>query len=273
LTPSHYKLLVIDIDGTLIDRYGDVSAQNLEALSLARSSGIGVSLCTGRALTSCLDLIKQLELDNYHIFFDGALVSRPGAEDEIYAKPISPAVLREMAAFAREHGIELDLYTTNHYFAERESWSTDAHRRFFSTEATISEFSRLIGRERIIKGGMAVTNAGETAAFEAFKKHFAGRLHISQVRIPTYPEVTFINIVAPDTSKGKALEALAAHLGIPLGEVVAVGDGQNDLSLLGTAGLAVAMGNAHEELKKIADHITLNVEEHGLAAAIKKFLV
>jgi hypothetical protein len=273
LTSPHYKLLVIDIDGTLIDRYGEVSAQNLEALSLARRAGVGVSLCTGRALTSCLDIIEKLALDNYHIFFDGALVSRSTPGDEIYARPISPDVLREMAEFTRGHGLELDLYTTNQYFAERESWSTDAHRRFFSTEATISGFGRLIGRERIIKGGMAVTNPGEEAAFAAFKKHFEGRLHISQVRIPTYPGVTFINIVAPDTSKGKALEALAAHLGISLSEVAAVGDGQNDLSLLGTAGLAVAMGNAHEELKKIADHITLNVEEHGLAAAIKKFLV
>ena len=76
-----------------------------------------------------------------------------------------------------------------------------------------------------------------------------------------------------EKTKGKALEKLAYHLGFSLAEVVAVGDGSNDISLLSTAGLGIAMGNAHEEVKKVADHITLNVEEHGLAAAIKRFLV
>ena len=64
--------------------------------------------------------------------------------------------------------------------------------------------------------------------------------------MPTFPEVTFNNILAPGTSKGMALEALAAYLGMSLAEVMAVGDGKNDISLLSTAGLGIAMGNAHE---------------------------
>jgi Cof subfamily protein (haloacid dehalogenase superfamily) len=272
LTP-HYKLLVIDIDGTLIDRYGDVSAQNLEALALARHAGVQVSLSTGRSLRSCLGIIEKLSLGSYHIFFDGALVSGPDLAGEIYTRLISPPVVRQMIDFSRRHGLTLDLYSATHYFAEHETWSTEAHRKFFGIEPTLGDFNQLNERERIIKGGLAITNPEEEAALEAFIKYFAGRLHVSRVKVPTFPDVTFINIVAPGTSKGIALEALAAHLGIPLDEVAAVGDGQNDISLLDTAGLAIAMGNAHEELKKIADHITLSVEEHGLAAAIKKFLV
>jgi len=68
------------------------------------------------------------------------------------------------------------------------------------------------------------------------------------------------------------LEALASHLGVSLTEVVAVGDGTNDISLLTSAGLAIAMGNAPDEVKAVADHVTLDVDHSGLAAAVNQFL-
>ena len=80
-------------------------------------------------------------------------------------------------------------------------------------------------------------------------------------------------MIAPDVSKGTALEALASFLGIPLTEVMAIGDGGNDIPLLSSAGLAVAMGNASDELKAVADYITLDVDHNGVAAAISKFLL
>jgi hydroxymethylpyrimidine pyrophosphatase-like HAD family hydrolase len=80
-------------------------------------------------------------------------------------------------------------------------------------------------------------------------------------------------VVAPDVSKGKALEALASFLGISLTEVMAIGDGINDIPLLSSVGLAVAMDNASDELKAVADHVTLDVDHHGVAAAINKFLL
>lgn len=273
MTTHRYSLLVIDIDGTLIDRYGEISVENREALALARSSGTRVSLSTGRSFKSSLRIINQLSLDGYHIFFDGALVSSPYPYEEVYAQPIDKAVLEQMIEFADANDIDLELYTTTQYFARRETWSTEAHRRFFGIEPVIRDFARLWERERVIKGGLVVMNPEEEAKAESFSRHFADRLHFSQVKVPTFPDVTFNNILAPNTSKGIALEALAGYLGISLAEVVAVGDGKNDISLLSAAGLAIAMGNAHEEVKKVADHVTLNVEEHGLAAAIKKFLV
>jgi Cof subfamily protein (haloacid dehalogenase superfamily) len=268
-----YKLLVIDIDGTLINRYGDVPLENREALALVRSSGMQVSLSTGRSLKSSLSIINQLSLDSHHIFFDGALVSRPHASEEVYVQTIDREVVGQMIEFARSHDIDLELYSTTDYFAQRETWSTEAHRQFFGVEPAIVDYTGLWERERIVKGGLVVTNTDEEAKARRFDDHFAGSLHFSQVKVPTFPDVTFINILAPGTSKGIALEALASHLGIRLAEVVAVGDGKNDISLLCTAGLGIAMGNAHEEVKKVADHITLDVEEHGLAAAIKELLI
>ena len=92
-------------------------------------------------------------------------------------------------------------------------------------------------------------------------------------KTPAYPEVDFINVLAPEVSKGKALEALASYLGIALNEVIAIGDGANDVSLLSKAGLAIAMDNGTAELKAVADYVTLDVDHSGVAAAIERFLL
>ena len=268
-----YKLLVIDIDGTLIGRDSIVSAENRAVLAKARELGVQVSLSTGRGIKACLNVIDQLSLDSCHISFDGALVSNHTLSREVYVKPINKAVVRQMVEFAHSHNLDLELYSASHYFAERETWSTGAHRDFFGTEPTILDFNGLWEKERIIKGGMVATTPREAVRARDFCDRFADRLHASWVRTPHYPGIDFINILSPGVSKGKALEALASYLGIALSEVIAVGDGTNDIPLLTAAGLAVAMGNASEEVKAVADHVTLDVEHNGLAAAIERFLL
>jgi len=268
-----YKLLVIDVDGTLVNRYGNISLKDREALAKAHDVGVPVSLSTGRVLKACLSIIGQLSLDSYHIFFDGALVSSPSQGKEVYAQPISKVVVRQMVEFAQSHNIDLELFSVTHYFVERETWSTEAHRQFFGVQATMVDFTNLWERERIIKGGLVTTTPQEVAKARRFCHQFSDRLHFSWARTPAYPGVDFINLLAPRVSKGKALETLASHLGVSLTEVIAVGDGTNDIPLLTSAGLAIAMGNAPDEVKAIADYITLDVDYSGVAAAINKWLL
>jgi len=266
-----YKLLVVDVDGTLVGRDGAISSKDSQALTKARQKGIAVSLSSGRATRACLGIIHQLSLDGYHIFFDGALVSNPTQDREVYAQPLSRPVVKQAIEFAHLNDIRLELYSATHYFAEQETWSTKVHREFFSIEPTIIDFTQL-GDERIIKGGLVATNSKEVAQARSFCLEFS-QLHCSWARSPAYPGISFINIIAPGVSKGKALTALASHLGVSLDEVMAVGDGPNDAPLLTTAGLAVAMGNATDEVKALADHTTLDIDHSGLAAAVKRFLL
>ncbi len=268
-----YKLLVIDIDGTLLSRDGSISVENREALTRVRQSGIGVSLSTGRAAQGSLAIINQLSLDGYHIFFDGALLSNLGRGEEIYIQPLDSAAVGQAVQFARRSDIYLELYSTTHYFVERETWATEIHQKFFNLEPTVVDFSGLWERERLVKGGMVTSSSQEAARAGSFQRQFNGSFHFSWAKSPAYPEVDFINIVASGVSKGKALETLAAHLGISPEEVMAVGDGTNDLSLFKAAGLAIAMGNAPDEVKAVADSVTLDVDRAGLAAAIERFLL
>lgn len=267
-----YRLLVIDIDGTLVNRSGTISEKDREALCRVRERGISVALSTGRGLQATMGIIKDLSLDSYHISFDGALVSHPASSEEIYVCPIAKDLVRLMVDTAHRCRVDLELFTATHYFVERETWSTEAHRDFFGVNYTIVDFNEVWQRERILKGGLVTTNAGEASRAADFRSRLDNQVHFSQAKTPAYPSVDFINILAPGVSKGKALEKLATHLNVPLREVIAAGDGINDVSLLTTAGLAIAMGNALDEVKAIADYVTLDVDHSGLAAAIDRFI-
>jgi len=273
LTSQHYRLLVTDVDGTLIGRDPNISKENIEALDMVRRAGIQVSLSSGRSIKSCLPYIEQLSLESYHVFFDGALVSIPDLSEKIYVENIDRSMVREMIEFASSHEIDLELSSLSKYFSERETWSTDIKRRFFGTDTTVGDLTGLWEREEIIRADIVITNSEEEAKAALFMNHFTGRLQFTQAHTPRFPDATFINITSKGLSKGKALKALAKHMGIKLEEVAAVGDWINDIPLLSTAGLGIAMGNAHDDVKAVADHVTLDVEENGLAEAIKKHLL
>jgi Cof subfamily protein (haloacid dehalogenase superfamily) len=263
--------LIVDIDGTLVNRYGTISDADKEALSRAREAGLQVVLSTGRGLQATIGIIDELSLDSYHISFDGALISHPTTSEEIYVNPIGEELVKRVIDIAHRCRVDLELFTVTHYFAERETWSTSAHRDFFGVNPTIVDFSQVL-RERVLKAGVVPTNPEEMARALDFCGQLDRRLHLARARTPVYPDIEFINILAPGVSKGNALEKLAARLDVPLNEIIAFGDGTNDVTLLTTAGLGIAMGNAVDEAKAVADYVTLDVDHSGMAVALEKFL-
>jgi Cof subfamily protein (haloacid dehalogenase superfamily) len=273
LTDKPRKLLVVDIDGTLLNSDGAISDEDAGALTRACRSGVHVSLSTGRAVAACLPILERLALDGYHMFFDGALVYNQQKAEEVYVEPVPAQLVKQIADAARRQEVNLDLYSITHFFTERETWATDIRRRFFNLKPTVANFDDIWQKERIIKGTIVVRSAEEKARAQDIYQRFKDQLSFSWTITPAYPEVDFINVRATGVSKGKALEALASFLGVPLTDVIAIGDGTNDVSLLSTAGMAIAMGNAHDELKAVADHVTLDVDHNGVAAAVDRFLL
>jgi len=264
---------VVDIDGTLLGKNGTISAEDREAVARAGDLGIPVALSTGLAVQAAVRFIAQLALDGYHIFFDGALVSNPNSGEEVYAQSLDKMAVKRAVEFAHLNEINIEFYSATHYFAERESWSTDIRRSYFGIEPTIVDFTNLWQQGRIIKGTITVRSAEERAKASRFCRQFEDTFHFSLAKSPAYPEVDFINVLAPGVSKKKALKALASHLAISMSEIMAIGDGTNDIPLLSAVGLAVVMDNAPDEVKAVADYITLDVDHNGVAAAIEKFLL
>jgi Cof subfamily protein (haloacid dehalogenase superfamily) len=267
-----YKLLVSDIDGTIVGSSGKVSPENKDALKRAVNSGITVSLCTGRSLTGCLPLLKELGLEGCHIFHDGALVLNPATKQEIYAEAIDPESISQAVSWTHAHNMEIELYASNAYYAERVTWSTETHLNFFHTRAMMVDYFDIIGRERIIKLGSIARDSTEKKLIESFCKAFEGIFNFSWVTSPSFLGVDFLNIISPLVSKGCAVNALAKHLGIERDAILAIGDGTNDITMIAAAGFGIAMGQSVEELKSRAAYITGHVDENGLAQAISKLL-
>ena len=270
---NRFRLLVVDIDGTLINRAGDISAADRQALARAIEKGIGVSLSTGRVGQACRKVIELLSLDGYHVFADGALVADPQSDREIYVEPIPRGLVKEMVEFVHGHEMRIDFYSSRQFFVEKEDWATDIRRKFSGLEPTLTDLSNIWQSERIIKGTLVVRSPKEKAQADRFYRHFNDHLNFSWTTTPAYPDVDFINVISQEVSKGRALEELASFLGIELFEVVAIGNGDNDISLLSTAGLGIAMGNSPDGLKAVADHVVPDVEHSGVAVAVEKFVL
>lgn len=270
---TRIKLLILDIDGTLLNREGTISSEDKKALALVAASGVKVSLSSGRSVSACQSILDQLSLDGYHTSFDGALVSNPKLKKEVYANPLGDRLVEQIIDFTHDNGINIELYSDKHLFIEKETWTADVRRHVFGTQPVIGDFAKIDREERIIKGTIVARSPGEKARVEHLYDNFNGHVTFSSNRTPAFPGVDFVNVLAPGVSKGKALESLIAFMGIAMAEVMAIGDGSNDASLFSRVGLAVAMGDALAELKDMAHHVTLDAEHSGVAEAVNRILL
>jgi Cof subfamily protein (haloacid dehalogenase superfamily) len=267
------KLLVIDIDGTLMMRAGEISAEDRVALTEARKKGILISLCSGRAIQTGRLVADNLGLDGYHMFFDGGLVANPQTGEHVYMRTIPDNLVRQAVDFAHSNNLIIDLWSATAYFAEKENWVTDIRRDYFGVVPRLIDFDKLPRNEGIIKATLVVRSAEEKSSARRFRDQFSGSLTLSSTVTPAFPDVDFINVLSPGVSKKTALEALLRHINITLDQVMAIGDGINDMPVIASVGIGVAMGNAPNEVKAAADYVTLDADHNGVAEAIKKFLL
>jgi Cof subfamily protein (haloacid dehalogenase superfamily) len=265
-------MLVLDIDGTLINKLGEISFADRTAISSAKKQGLIVTLCTGRSMAASSKVIDDLQLNGAHIFFDGTRSYDPIKDVEIESRPIDSDLVVEMTEYALTYGVPLDLFSKTRYFVFEENWRTEMRRDFFGINAVVTDFHTIYNQERIIKGGIVVKSPAEIKLAEGFASKFADRLNLTWTFTPAFPGVHFINVVGKGTSKGQALETLCKYLRIPLEQVCAIGDGANDISLLSVVGLGIAMKNSPDELISRAHFVTDDVDNNGVAKAIRKFI-
>jgi len=273
LPDNSIKLLVIDIDGTLLNKKGEVAPADIDAITVASRKGIQIALSTGRVVQASLHVIEKLGLDGYHVFFDGALASNPHTGHEVFVEPIASELVEQMIAYNKAHNTVTDFYSVSDFFVEEETWASEIRRKFFHLKPIVTDYGSLHKRERIIKATLVVRTEEEKASAREFVKYFEDVLHFSWTTTPAYPGIDFINILNPKVSKGRALEALSNFLDIPLSSIAAIGNGSNDISLLQKAGYAVAMGNSPDDLVAVADYVTLDVEQCGVAHVINTVLL
>ena len=270
------RLLLLDIDGTLIGRNHTTPSDRVRrALDAAMAIGVRVALCTGRPWTSLLKIAKPLDLAGPHIAFDGALVMANG-EEPIYRMPIASTAARALVDATRALGVTVELYLADAHYIDQENAESTKHASLINVEPVVESLDAVLARASegaIIKG--QVIGTGESGRERIHRLEDLGLpLRFGWAKPPPgFGDVDYVNVTHPRVSKGAALAELCRALNVPVAETFAAGDGANDIPLLEAAGYAVAMGNAVESLKSVADVVAPSVDDDGLAWAIERYVL
>lgn len=266
-----YKLLAIDMDGTLLNSNNEVSSRTRLALEKAKSKGVYVVLSTGRILKSAISYARILELKNPIIACNGAVVVDEN-EKIIHKRPIEMELVEKIAKIAMERKIYYHFYDETKFYSyikvdEILKFYSEGNGYFNIDIHIFDSISELKDKNTNIYKFLFVDN--DKNKLNSFRKELEslGNVSISSSWNNNL-EAMGLNV-----SKGTALEELCKKLNIDPKEVIAIGDSENDISMIRFAGLGVAMGNGNDDVKKNADYITDTNDNDGVAKVIEKFIL
>ena len=262
------RLVAIDLDDTLLTPDLRIAPACREAVQAVRARGVQVVLATGRMFCSAAPYARQLGLgaETPIIAYNGGLVQTLGGELWVH-EPVPLPEARELARYAINRGLCLNLYINDTLYVQE----LGPHVAYYVSIAGVQAHpvGDLLAFLQAPPTKMLIVDEAERieALLPELREAFAGRLDVARSK-PRYIEVT-----APGVSKGRALAAVAARLGVPAEQVMAIGDGENDAPMLRWAGLGVAVANAMPAAKAAADVLTLSNAEGGVGAALRRYVL
>ena len=277
MTPP-VRLLAIDIDGTLLNSQFHIAQADIDALRRAHAAGVEVMLVTGRRHTFALPMAEQLGFDLWLISSNGAITRSLGGET--FHRDLLPVqtcrdLCAAMRAFRGNMVITFDKDTKGALVLERMDELTASIQRWLEKNIQYLDFVVPIEDALLSDPLQAMFCGTIDRMHQALAQIEASGLtpQITVVRTE-YPlrDLTIVDILDRDCSKGHALARWAAHRGIARNQIMAIGDNYNDVEMLAFAGWPFIMGNAAEELKSRGWPVTLSNDECGVAAAIDRVL-
>ncbi len=258
------RLLLTDVDGTLIGTGSQILPLVLKALERAREAGLHLAVCTGRPLFSrAAEYAALVSGDEPHIFQNGAHVAY------LNGQTIHRSVLRRdsynaLVAVSRRVGIALEVYTEGECFVELHTEIAEEHQRLIEIPARHQD---LLSLEAPILRAQWVHTRAQLPLLEAEMRAIPD-IQYASAGTPDMPDALFTGATRLGTSKLEGACALARHYGVTLQETMMVGDGDNDIEIIQGVGFGVAMGNGSPGVKRAARRIVGNVDDGGLAEAI-----
>lgn len=257
-----YKLVAMDMDGTLLNSKLAITVETLFAIKKAESEGVRFTISTGRPLLGIKQYIEILGFDTPVITYNGACVVDPKSEEILFKKDLLAQDAKKIYELGLSYDVLMCVWSNGTLYANRLDSNLENYRKLSGAiPVLIDDFDEIVNQ-----GISKILWAAIPEKIQMCKKEINPNDFTNVTYVTSQP--IFLEFFNKDVSKGIALDFIAKSLGIKQEEVVAFGDGLNDYEMIEYAGLGVAMGNAHEEIKKIADFVTSTNDEDGIADAI-----
>lgn len=267
-----YKLLVLDVDGTLLNNEKEISKRTLAALLKVQHTGVRIVLASGRPTSGLKPLAKALEMDNFGGFivsYNGSKVIKADDGEVLFERRINPELIPYLEKKSRKNNFSIFTYHDNYLLTDN---ADDPHIR---QEARLNNL-RIVEEEEFSTAidfapCKCVLVSDDVEALRGLENHWKKRLDGVLDVFPSEPY--FLEVVPCGVDKANTLGVLMEQLGVARDEVIAIGDGVADVTMLQLAGVGVAMGHAQDSVKICADYITASNEEDGVAQAVEKLIL
>lgn len=266
-----YKILVLDLDGTLTNSKKEITPHTLDVLIRAQKSGLKIVLASGRPTYGIVPLANELQLDKfggYILSYNGGQIIDWRTKELMYENVLNPEVYPYLYQSAKENGFEILSYKDEYIVSENSDHPYIQHEAFLNKMESVTVDSFLQAIDFPVPKCLVVGEPKPLAQLEiAMRQELEGKMNVFR------SEPFFLELVPNGIDKACSLSVLLSALQLKPEEMIAIGDGFNDVSMIKFAGLGVAMANAQDAVKKEADYITLSNDEDGVAAIVEKYIL
>lgn len=265
-----YKLIALDMDGTLLNDKKQISQVNFDAIQQARENGVKVVLASGRPLVGFKRYLEELNLiseDNYAVAFNGALVQSTEGNKTIAKTTLTIEDYKYLYELSKELRVNIHALTETTVISPKDT-------KYTRNEAEINHISNEIIPVEDVEEGTTIVKVmfvDEPDIIEEVMHRIPEEVSNKYTIVRSAP--FYLEFLHKSVNKGAGVAALAEKLNIKQEEVICIGDAGNDIHMIKYAGLGVAMGNAFPEVKRAANFITKTNEQDGVAHIINKFIL
>jgi Cof subfamily protein (haloacid dehalogenase superfamily) len=272
----NYKLICIDMDGTLLNDKKIISERNLRAIRLAYEKGVRIAVCTGRIFNSADFFSELLGVKSPVIASNGAYIIEKDRNEVVYKGILGAEKCNKLLAVFRRYDIYPHYYTKDTIFTEKLVYSSKFYEEVNKTLPVDKQI-----KIELVKDWNEVFHKYESEIFKGIavdddldKIQEAKNVLINMEDFEVVSSrINNFEVMNKGVSKGSAVKILADYYGITKEQVICIGDSENDLSMIKFAGLGVAMGNGDDDVKAAAKYITDDNNRDGVAKTIEKFVL
>ena len=265
-----YKLIALDMDGTLLREDKTISSITQEAIQKAKEKGVKIVLASGRPVEGIQRYLEQLNLisgEDFVVSYIGAIVQNTKTKEVVSRTVLKGADLHELYALSRELGVNIHAFSQEGCITPKLTKYSILEGEINGIPVVVKNYDEIEDSEEIIK----IMMVEEPEILQEAINNLPEYLHEKYTIVRSAP--FFLEFLNKEVNKGVGVEALANSLGIKREEVICMGDAGNDEHMIRYAGLGVAMENAFEEIKAVADFVTKSNDEDGVAYVIDQFVL